>query len=188
MIATESPTVSRAEKNAASGGPELVMHPKMKILIVDDEPLNIALLEDILSGAGYTRLQSLTDSRLALQLCESYSPDLILLDLMMPFVDGYAILESVRTSSRDVFLPIIVLTADANEESKRRALSGGATNFLLKPFDDLEVLLRIKNMLEIRHLHLQLDMQRAAYEDAVRARTAEVRELRLELEKAQARN
>src|SRR3954469_19583420 len=141
MIATETPTTTRLEKNAATTAPDLVIHPKMKILIVDDEPLNIALLEDILSLAGYTRLQSLTDSRLVPEICESYSPDLILLDLMMPYVDGFAILEAVRASSRDVFVPVIVLTADANEESKRRALRLGATNFLLKPFDDLEVLL-----------------------------------------------
>jgi putative two-component system response regulator len=97
-------------------------------------------------------------------------------------VDGFAILESVRSSMRDVFLPIIVLTADSNEETKRRALRAGATDFLLKPFDELEVLLRINNMLEIRRLHLQLDMQRAAYEEAVRARTTELRELHSQFE------
>lgn len=187
MIALQA-SPRRETDGASKNTPQLVVHPKMKILIIDDEPLNIALLEDILSGAGYTRLQSLTDSRLATEICESYSPDLILLDLMMPYVDGFTVLETVRTASRDVFLPIIVLTADANEESKRRALAAGATNFLLKPFDDLEVLLRIKNMLEIRHLHVQLDMQRAAFEEAVRERTAEMRELHRELEKAQARN
>ena len=160
----------------------VALHPKMKILVIDDEPLNIALLEDMLAGAGYTRVQSLNDSRLALQTCETWTPDLVLLDLMMPYVDGLAILESVRSGMREIFLPIIVLTADANEETKRRALRAGATDFLLKPFDELEVLLRINNMLEMRRLHVQLDMQRAAYEDAVRTRTSEVRELHAQID------
>ncbi len=183
MIATASSTVVSSE--AGKKDPlalAVAVHPKMKILVIDDEPLNIALLEDMLAGSGYTRVQSLNDSRLALQTCETWTPDLVLLDLMMPYVDGLAVLESVRSSMRDVFLPIIVLTADANEETKRRALRAGATDFLLKPFDELEVLLRINNMLEMRRLHLQLDMQRAAYEEAVRARTSELRELHAQIE------
>jgi putative two-component system response regulator len=159
-------------------------HTKMKILVVDDEPLNVALLEDMLGGAGYTRLQSVTDSRLAAERCAEFAPDLVLLDLMMPFLDGFAVLEGLRSAPHDVFLPVFVLTADANEETKRRALRAGATDFLLKPFDETEVLLRIGNMLEIRQLHLQLDTQRAAYEEAVRERTSELREAQRALELA----
>jgi putative two-component system response regulator len=103
---------------------------------------------------------------------------------MMPFVDGFAILEALRSTPRDIFLPVIVLTADANEQTKRRALRAGATDFLLKPFDETEVLLRIGNMLEIRRLHLQLDTQRAAFEEAVRERTSELREAQSALEQA----
>jgi len=150
---------------------------RMKILIIDDEPFNVALLEDMLSSSGYARVKSLADSRLAHETCNTFVPDLILLDLMMPHVDGFAILDALRSSAREVFLPVIVLTADANEETKLRALRAGATDFLLKPFDETEVLLRIGNVLEIRRLHLQLDMQRAAFEEAVRTRTAELREL-----------
>ncbi len=183
MIAADSSTAASSEAGAKdSSSFAFAVHPKMKILVIDDEPLNIALLEDMLAGCGYSRVQSLSDSRLALQTCETWTPDIVLLDLMMPYVDGLAVLESVRASMRDVFLPIIVLTADANEETKRRALRAGATDFLLKPFDELEVLLRINNMLEMRRLHLQLDMQRAAYEEAVRARTSELRELRAQVE------
>jgi len=156
----------------------------MKILVIDDEPVNVALLEAMLSDSGYARVQSLTDSRSALETCSSFEPDLILLDLMMPYVDGFAILEAVRSAPREIFLPVIVLTADANEQTKRRALRAGATDFLLKPFDETEVLLRIGNMLEIRRLHLQLDIQRAAYEEAVRDRTSELREARSALEQA----
>ncbi|MEY2488687.1 MAG: cyclic di-GMP phosphodiesterase [Verrucomicrobiota bacterium] len=159
---------------------------KMKILIVDDEPSNVALLEDILSDAGYKQLRSVTDSRLALETCYAFAPDLILLDLMMPHVDGFSILHSLRSAGDDVFLPVIVLTADANEETKRAALGAGATDFLLKPLDFLEVLLRIANLLEMRRLHIQLDTQRAALEDALRERSLELREAHLHLENARA--
>jgi putative two-component system response regulator len=109
-----------------------------------------------------------------------------MLDLMMPHVDGFAVLETLRCETNEIFLPVIVLTADANEETKLRALRAGATDFLLKPFDQIEVLLRIGNLLETRHLHIQLDTQRAAYEDAVRARTAELRDAQSALKKANA--
>lgn len=163
-------------------GSEVAQHPKMKILVVDDEPLNVLLLEDILAGSGYTRVRSVSDSRLWLETLESFAPDLILLDLMMPHVDGFAILEALRAMPRETFLPVIVLTADANDETKRRALRCGATDFLLKPFDEVEVLLRIGNMLEIRRLHLELATRRAALEDAVRDRTSELREAQSALE------
>jgi DNA-binding response OmpR family regulator len=149
---------------------------KMKVMIVDDEPVNVALLEDLLSESGYTRLQSVTDSRLVLSTCDTFNPDLVLLDLMMPDPDGFSILGSLRARPDEAFLPVIVLTADVNEETKRRALVSGATDFLLKPFDQLEVLLRIGNLLETRRLYLQLDNQRAAFEDAVHARSLELRE------------
>jgi DNA-binding response OmpR family regulator len=159
---------------------------KMKILIIDDEPLNIALLEEMLSEAGYKQVRGVTDSRLALETCSAFAPDLILLDLMMPHVDGFAILHSLRSAGDEVFLPVIVLTADANEETKRAALGAGATDFLLKPLDHLEVLLRIANLLEMRRLHIQLDTQCAALEDALRERSLELREANLHLENARA--
>ena len=155
---------------------DFVSFSKMKILIVDDEPVNVALLEEMLSEAGYSRFQSLTDSRLVLTTCETFDPDLVLLDLMMPNPDGFSILGSLRAAPDETFLPIIVLTADINEETKRRALLAGASDFLLKPFDQLEVLLRIGNLLETRRLYRQLDNQRAAFEDAVHARSLELRE------------
>jgi len=157
---------------------EVAQHTKMKILIIDDEPANVALLEDMLAETGYTRVQSVTDSRTALETCRNFEPDLILLDLMMPHIDGFAILASLRSAPADLFLPVIVLTADVNEQTKRRALSAGATDFLLKPFDHLEVLLRIGNQLEMRRLHRQLDNQRAAYEEALHNRSLELREAR----------
>jgi len=182
MSTTPSSKVDPTEQKFRGTTFGFAAHPGMKILMIDDEPLNLALLEDVLSGSGYTRIKSIADSRLALETCATFGPDLILLDLMMPHVDGFAILEAIHASAREIFLPVIVLTADANEETKRRALRAGATDFLLKPFDETEVLLRIGNILEIRRLHLQLDMQRVAFEEAVRLRTAELRAAHVELE------
>jgi DNA-binding response OmpR family regulator len=162
--------------------PNSARYSKMKILVIDDEPANVALLKDMLADGGYSRVKSVTDSRLALGTCQIFEPDLVLLDLMMPHVDGFTILESLRAKNRETFFPIIVLTADANENTKLRALRAGATDFLLKPFDQLEVLLRMTNLLETRRLHLQLDMQLAAFEDAVRERTSELREAQVQLQ------
>jgi PleD family two-component response regulator len=156
--------------------PGLTQHARMKILVIDDEPVNVALLEDVLAEAGCTRVRSTTDSREAMDLCSSFAPDLVLLDLMMPHIDGFAILEAIRATPAALFLPVVVLTADGNEETKRRALYAGANDFLLKPLDHLEVLLRMRNLLEIRRLYWQLDNQRAAYEEALRSRTLELRE------------
>jgi putative two-component system response regulator len=163
---------------------DLAAYVKMRILVVDDEPANVALLEDMLSEQGYSHIKSTTDSREVLGLCNEFDPDLILLDLFMPHVDGFAILEALRGDRTEVFLPIIVLTADVNEETKLRALNLGATDFLNKPLDHIEVLLRIKNMLETRRIHQLLDNRRAALEDAVAARTSELHAAQAELEKA----
>jgi putative two-component system response regulator len=164
--------------------PNAAAFAKMKIIVIDDEPANVALLEAMLAEGGYTRVKTITDSRLALESCVAFEPDLVLLDLMMPYVDGFTILESLREAAAEAFLPVIVLTADANEATKLRALRAGATDFLLKPFDQLEVLLRMNNLLETRRLHLQLDMQVAAYADAVRERISELREAQTLLQKA----
>src|SRR5690349_21181717 len=89
-----------------------------KILIVEDDLTNVALLEDMLFDSGYVHVKSVVDPRLALDTCEKFAPDLILLDLMMPHVDGFALLELLRSQRSEKFLPVIVLTADVNEESK----------------------------------------------------------------------
>ncbi len=172
------------ETNEQRWLPNGALFARMKILVIDDEPANVALLEAMLADGGYSRVKSVTDSRLALETIESFEPDLILLDLMMPHVDGFAILDAIRDDAPEVFLPIIVLTADVAEATKIRALRAGATDFLLKPFDQLEVLLRMGNLLATRRLQLHLDMQVAAYADAVRERTSELREAQTLLERA----
>jgi putative two-component system response regulator len=154
----------------------------MKILIIDDERINVVLLEQLLQQRGYSRVLGVTDSRKALETCAAFDPDLILLDLIMPHVDGFAILETLRSGdASESFLPIVVLTADISEEAKGRALEAGATDFLVKPVSQTEALLRIRNLLETRRAHLLLDNQRSALEEAVRERTAELRAMIVEL-------
>src|SRR5947209_15400512 len=148
---------------------------RMKILVIDDDQLSVTLLEQLLTRHGYSRVLGVTDSQKAIETCTEFDPDLILLDLIMPGVDGFAVLEALRVDVSERFLPIVVLTADITEEAKARALEAGATDFLVKPVSQTEALLRIRNLLETRRLHLVLENQRAALEEAVRERTAELR-------------
>ena len=158
---------------------------KMKILIIDDEPLNVALLQEILAENGYTNVESVSDSKVALETCRKSQPDLVLLDLMMPPPDGFAILDALRSEDDQAFLPIIALTGDTSEETKRRTLRAGATDFLTKPLDHTEVILRIRNLLRTCRAHRLLDNQRAAFEDALRERTSELRATIMQLQRAQ---
>src|SRR6266481_8708531 len=116
--------------NTTTWNADFAAYAKMRILIVDDEPANVALLEDMLSDQSYVDVKSTTDSREVVELCSEFDPDLILLDLFMPHMDGFAVLESLRADRSEVYLPIIVLTADVNEDTKRRVLHCGATDFL----------------------------------------------------------
>jgi len=141
----------------------------MKILIIDDERMSVVMLERLLQARGYSRVLGLTDSRKARETCATFNPDLILLDLIMPNTDGFAVLEMLRSSdASESFLPIVVLTADVSEDAKERALGAGATDFLVKPVSPTEALLRIRNLLETRRLHVILENQLSALEEAVR--------------------
>ena len=161
---------------------------RMKILIVDDDKVSVDLLQSWLKHNGSSHVEAVTDSRKALEKCVAFDPDLILLDLIMPHVDGLAILEELRSGNRiETFLPIVVLTADVSEEAKRQALEAGATDFLCRPLNQTEALLRIHNLLQSRRANQLLDNQRAALEGALRARTAELRGLVAELQSFGAR-
>jgi len=143
---------------------------EMKVLIIDDEPSNVALLEALLSDSGYTRVKSIMDPRLSLETCKTFGPDVILLDLIMPYVDGFSVLESLRSDGSQTFLPVIVLTADINDESRYRALRAGATDYLLKPFDHIEVLLRMGLFMERRRIEYELHRQKEKAEAASAAK------------------
>jgi putative two-component system response regulator len=153
-----------------------------RILIVDDQPSNVALLEGLLQEEDFTCYHSITDSREALPAFLEYLPDLVLLDLQMPFMNGFEVMKQVRAClTPSEFLPILVLTADITSESKRRALAEGAMDFLTKPFDATEVALRIRNLLRTRSLHLQLQCQNEILDKKVRERTAELEATQLEI-------
>lgn len=128
-----------------------------KILIVDDQEVNTRLLELILGRQGFTSVRSLSDPFQVMETFIEYRPDIILLDLMMPGLDGFAIMNLLHDYIPEgVFLPILVLTADVTPETRRRSLALGAKDFLTKPVDPIEVVLRLKNLLETRLLYLQL--------------------------------
>jgi len=128
-----------------------------RILLVDDQPANLRLLEELLAREGFSNVVSTTESEQVLDLYNAFDPDLIVLDLMMPGLSGYAVLERIeRQRQADEFRPVLVLTADATSQAKHRALALGAKDFLTKPFDAVEAMLRVWNLLETRHLYKRL--------------------------------
>jgi putative two-component system response regulator len=146
-----------------------------RILIVDDELGNVLVLEQLLELAGYDDVHSTTKSTEVEALYAELRPDLILLDLRMPVLDGFAVMRRLaEVTDPDDYVPILVLTADVTPEAKRAALEGGANDFVTKPFDHAEVLARVANLLDTRCLHVQLRHHSERLEEAVRVRTAEL--------------
>jgi putative two-component system response regulator len=146
-----------------------------RVLVVDDEETNVRLLERALRRDGYSSVVTTTEPTDVPELFAAAAPDIVLLDLHMPGLDGFGVLDILgMLIPHGSFLPILVLTADATVETKRRALAAGATDFLTKPFDLDEVLLRIRNMLLTRRLHLELEDQNELLETRVRERTRQL--------------
>ncbi|MES2787925.1 MAG: response regulator [Pseudomonadota bacterium] len=145
-----------------------------RILIVDDQGANVALLEEMLRQEGYTNVSSTMDPTKVCALHRREPFDLILLDLQMPVMDGFQVIEALKTNDRDAYLPVLVITAQPGH--KIRALEAGARDFVSKPFDLIEVKTRIRNMLEVRLLYKRLENYSQVLEAAVRERTAELRE------------
>jgi PAS domain S-box-containing protein len=145
-----------------------------RILIVDDQETNVALLEQLLADNGYTAVTSTTLPADVCALHRKDPYDLILLDLQMPVMDGFAVMDGLKTNATDAYLPVIVLTAQPGH--KLRALQAGAKDFISKPFDLVEVKTRIHNMLEVRLLYKRLAEYNAVLEKTVAERTAELRE------------
>ena len=152
-----------------------------RILVVDDNPANVVLLEDMLDDAGYENVLSTTDPRDVLGLFRENDIDLLLLDIRMPHLDGIQVMEQLHASVHEDYLPILVLTAQTDVETRRKALDAGAKDFLTKPFDQWEVLLRIRNMLVTRVYYNNQRLRAEVLEEKVRERTKEVRETQLEI-------
>ena len=145
-----------------------------RILIVDDQETNVQLLEQLLHEAGYTHVESTMNPRQVAALHHENAYDLSLLDLQMPDMDGFQVMESLKAGAVDAYLPVLVITAQPGH--KLRALQAGARDFISKPFDLVEVKTRIRNMLEVRLLYKQLALYNAELEKRVQEKTAELRE------------
>ncbi len=152
-----------------------------RVLIVDDEQANVDILRRILTRAGFCRVESTTDSREAAALYVQHRPDLILLDLHMPHMSGLDVLDKLHEIAEASYLPILILSADLMPEARRDALSRGAKDFVSKPFQQDELLLRIKTLLETRFLYLQIQSQNQLLEAKVRERTRELVEAQIEI-------
>jgi putative two-component system response regulator len=153
-----------------------------RILIVDDQPANVILLERMLEQWGYTHVTSTTQSHEVPNLCAELEPDLLLLDLQMPAPDGFQLMEILEPRILNApRIPVLVLTADVTSTTRQRALSAGASDFLSKPLDPIEVRLRIANLLETRRLEQDLSGHNTLLEGHVRERTRDLEQARLEL-------
>jgi putative two-component system response regulator len=153
-----------------------------RIAVVDDEAANVELLHRILDMEGYTDVSGHTDPREFLENCRILPPDLVLLDLMMPEVDGFEVLQRLRTGLEDFdYRPVMIITSDDDRDTKQRALSDGARDFLAKPVSPVELRLRVKNLLHTRFLQLELQRHAEHLEERVRSRTSELEEARLEI-------
>jgi CheY-like chemotaxis protein len=143
-----------------------------RVLVVDDEELNVLLLERYLQRFGYSNFRSVLDSREVLREYTVYKPDLILLDLMMPFVDGFEVMAQLQSVvSGGAYLPILVLTAHVAPQIKDRALAAGAKDVIYKPFEASDLLLRMENILEAHFSHLQTPDQSQMAQDQLLQKT-----------------
>ncbi len=151
------------------------------ILIVDDEPFNLKLMDKMLGAQGYTNLVLVQDPRLVLEHYHKRRPDLILLDINMPHMDGFAVLDALRELNDPLLPPVVVLTAQHGRDYLLRALNAGARDFIGKPFDRLELLARVRNLLDAHMAHLMVHEQKDVLDELVRQRTDELRQTRLQI-------
>jgi putative two-component system response regulator len=153
-----------------------------RILVVDDQESNVQLLDRLLRMKGYSHIETLTDSRQVVDRFVAFRPDLVCLDLRMPHMSGLEVLEELQpiVGGTD-YVPILILTADTAAETKQTALSMGAKDFLSKPFDAVEALLRIHNLLETRFLYRELREQNERLDQKVRERTRELEDAQQEI-------
>jgi putative two-component system response regulator len=157
-------------------------NPDAVILIVDDEPANVRLLDRMLARAGYASVHTTTSVADALAIFVRTTPDIVLLDLHMPEMDGIALMRRFQAMlAPGDFLPMVMLTGDLSPDVRQRALAEGAIDFVTKPFEVSEVLLRIRNLLQTRMLHLELRTRNEELEVRVQERTSELEQARVDI-------
>ncbi len=154
---------------------------KASILIVDDERANVVLLEKILASRGYSNVVGTQDPEQALSLYQKHNSDLVLLDLNMPVLDGYAVMEQFKSLTEKPLPPILILTAQHTQSFRQRALDSGAIDYVTKPFDALELLSRVHNLLEVQMAHKYMRYQNEILEQKVQERTREIHETQLQV-------
>jgi len=153
-----------------------------RIAVIDDEAANVELVVRILELDGYTNVSGYTDPLEFLDTCRFLPPDLMLMDLRMPEINGFQVLERLKQTVADFdYRPVMVITSDDDRETKQKALSSGARDFLSKPVSPVEVRLRVGNLLHTRFLQLELQRHAERLEDRVKARTAQLEEARIEI-------
>lgn len=153
-----------------------------QILVVDDEPANLKVIQRLLDRAGYTDVRSVSDPREVAPLFRDRKPDLLLLDLHMPHLDGFEVMHQLRDDlPAETYFPILILTGDTDPAVRQRALAAGATDFVNKPFDVVEVALRIRNLLETHRLHEMLRRHNETLEERVEERTHDLAEAQVEI-------
>jgi len=152
-----------------------------KILIVDDEQGNIHVLERMLNSAGYHNITSTTDGRSTPEIYQSMHPDLILLDIKMPGFNGFDVMNALRILEKESYLPILVLTAQLDTETRLKAIKAGAKDFVNKPFIMEEMLARINNLLEVRMLHNSVHSEKKSLETQVVESSQELHQYQVEI-------
>lgn len=145
------------------------------ILIIDDQKLHSLFLKEILEHEGYKNVRCLMDPLHTLEVCQEFNPDLVVLDLLMPGLDGFQVMERLHDFRSDHYLPILALSAERSSDMRLRALQSGATDFLNKPYESIEMIIHIRNMVELRILHTQIESQNKLLEVKVQERTKELR-------------
>ena len=152
-----------------------------KILVADDQKLHSYFLERVLHQEGYKNIRCATEPAKVIAAITEFKPDLIVLDLIMPQVDGFQIMEQLIPFRQGHYLPILALSEDKGVDIRLKALQSGATDFLNKPYENIEILFRIRNMIEMRIMHMEVEDQNRALESKVAERTKDVRENQLDI-------
>lgn len=155
-----------------------------KILIIDDEEMLTAALKNILEDEHFTQVMTLSDPRLAIRVYKEFQPDLVILDINMPFVNGFQVMEQLKEIEKDSYIPVLVLTGETESQVRHKALQAGARDFLSKPFGTVEAIARIKNLLEVRLLHNDIKTQKMSLELKVVERTQQVKDMLMQLQHA----
>jgi putative two-component system response regulator len=179
---SESPDMAVVPVPVQAPAAAVPHHSDARVLIVDDEPANVRLLARMLHAASYDHVFTTTQPHEALTMFALHPADIILLDLHMPELDGLQLMQRVHELVEPgEFLPVLMLTGDMSPDVRRRALAAGAMDFVTKPFEVGEVLLRIRNLLHTRFLHRELKQKNEQLEVRVRHRTAELEQARLDI-------